>query len=63
MRELQTTNLEPMMGHEDSKEEGVVDLNHDERPVSKKKKLIGGNVATRTRSATKADGGGTSTFT
>jgi hypothetical protein len=40
-----------------------MELNNDERPVSKKKKLIGGTFATRTKSTTKAEGGGTSTFT
>ena len=41
----------------------MVELSNEERPVSKKKKLIGGNPTTRTRSATKAGGGGTPTFT
>jgi hypothetical protein len=45
------------------KEEDVVELNNEERHVSKKKKLLGKNLATRTRSATKAGGGETSTFT
>jgi hypothetical protein len=63
MRELQTTDSEPKMGHEDSKEKNVVELSNDERLVSKKKKLIGGNPRTETRSATMAGGGGTSTFT
>ena len=36
----------------------MVELNHEERPVSKKRKLIGGNLATRTMSATKAAVGG-----
>jgi hypothetical protein len=51
------------MGQDDSKEEDVVELSNEERPVLKKRKLIGGNRGTRTRSATKAGGGGTSTFT
>jgi hypothetical protein len=45
------------------KEEDVVELNNDEWPVSKKRKLIGKNPRTQTRSATKAGGGGASTFT
>ena len=40
----------------------MVELNNDEQHVSKKRKLIGGYLATRTRSATKAEGG-ISTFT
>ena len=41
----------------------MVELSNKERPVSKKRKLIGGNPATQNMSATKAEGGGTSTFT
>ena len=63
MRELQTTDSEPEMGHEGSKEEDVVELSNEERPTIKKRKLTLGNRATRTRSATKHVGGGTSTFT
>jgi hypothetical protein len=33
MRELQTTDSEPEMGHEGSKEEAVVELSNEERPV------------------------------
>jgi hypothetical protein len=62
MRELQTTDSEPEMGHEDSKEEDVVELSNEERPVTKKRKLMLGNRATRIRSATKPVEGGTSTF-
>jgi hypothetical protein len=63
MRELQTTDSEPEMGHEGSKEEDVVKLSNKERPATKKRKLMLGNRATRTKSATKPVGGGTSTFT
>jgi hypothetical protein len=62
MRELQTTDSESEMGYEGSKEEDVVELNNEERPVTKKRKLMLGNRSTRTRSATKPVGGGTSTF-
>ena len=50
------------IGHECSKEEDVVKLSNEERPVSEKLKLMWENRATRTRSATKPVGGGTSTF-
>jgi len=63
MRELQTTDSEPEMGHEGSKEEDVVELSNEEWPATKKWKLILENRAMRTRSATKPVGGGTSTFT
>jgi hypothetical protein len=63
MRELQTTDSEPEMGHESSKEEDVVELSNEERPATKKRKLMLGNRATRTKSATKPVGGGTFTFT
>jgi hypothetical protein len=63
MRELQTTDSEPEMGHEGSKEEDVVGLSNEERSATKKRKLMLGNRETRTRSATKPLGGGTSTFT
>jgi hypothetical protein len=63
MRELQTTDLEPEMGHEGSREEDAVELSNEERPAIKKRKLMLENRATRTRSATKSVGGGTSTFT
>jgi hypothetical protein len=62
MPELWTTDSEPEMGHEGSKEEDVVELSNEERPVTKKQKLMLGNRATRTRSATKPVGGGTFTF-
>ena len=62
MRELQTTDSEPEMGHEGSKEEDMVELSNEERPVTKKRNLMLGNRATRTRSATKPVGGETSTF-
>jgi hypothetical protein len=62
IRELQTTDSEPEMGHEYSKEEDVAEFNNEERPVSKKRKLMLGNLAKRTKSATKPGGGGTSTF-
>ena len=41
----------------------MVELSNEERPVSKKRKLEGGNLATRIRSATKAKGERTSPFT
>ena len=63
MRELHTTALEPKMGHEYSKEENVLIFSNEERPVSKKRKLILENSAMRTKSAIKPVGGGTSTFT
>ena len=63
MRELQTTDSEPEMDQEYSKEEDVADFSNEERPVSKKMKLMLENLATRTRSATKPGGGRTSTFT
>jgi hypothetical protein len=62
MRELQTTDSEPEMGHEGSKEEDVLELSNEERPATKKRKLMLENRATRTRFATKPVGGGTSTF-
>jgi hypothetical protein len=62
MRELQTTDSEPEMDHEGSKEEDVVELSNEERPATKKRKLMLGNRATRTKSATKPVGGGTSTL-
>jgi hypothetical protein len=62
MRELQTTDSEPEMGHEGSKEEDVVELSNEERSVTKKRKLMLGNHTTRTRSATKPVGCGTTTF-
>jgi hypothetical protein len=63
MRELQITDSEPEMGHEGSKEEDVVELSNEKRPATKKRNLMLENRATRTRSATKPIGGGTSTFT
>ena len=62
MRQLQTTDSKPKMGHEGSKEEDVVELSNEERPVTKKWKLMLGIRATRTRSATKTVEDGTSTF-
>jgi hypothetical protein len=62
MRELQTTDSEPEMGHEGPKEEDIVELNSRERPTTKKRKLMLENRATRTKSATKPGGGGTSTL-
>ena len=49
-------------GHEGSKQENVVELSNEERPVTKKRKLMLGNCSTRTRFATKPVEGGTSTF-
>ena len=63
MRELQTTDSEPEMGQEYSKEEDVAEFNIKKRPVSKKRKLMLENLTTRTRSTTKPGGGGISTFT
>ena len=63
MGELQTTDSEPELGHKGSNEEDVVELSNEERSTTKKRKLILENRATRTRSATKHVGGGTSTFT
>jgi hypothetical protein len=63
MRELQTIDSEPEMGQEYSTEEDAAKFSNEERPVSKKMKLMLENLATRTRSATKHEGGGTSTFT
>ena len=63
MRELQTTDSEPEMGQEYSKEEDAADFSNEERPMSKKQKMMLGNLATRTRSVAKPGGGGTSTFT
>jgi hypothetical protein len=62
MRKLQTTDSEPEMGHDGPKEEDVVELSSGERPATKKRKLMLGNRATRTKSATKPGGGGTSTL-
>jgi hypothetical protein len=50
------------MGHEGPKEEDVVKLSSGERPVTKKRKIILENRATRTKSATKPVGDGTSTL-
>jgi hypothetical protein len=63
MRKLQTTDSEPEMGHEGSREKDAVELSSEERPAIMKRKLMLGNRTTRTRSATKPVGGGTSTFT
>ena len=63
MRELQTTDSEREMDQKHSKEEDVVELSDEERPVFENGKLIGGNLAMRTRSAVKAAGGRMSTFT
>ena len=56
MYELQTTDSEPEMGHEGSKEEYIVELSNEERPATKKRKLMLGNHATQTRSATRPIG-------
>jgi hypothetical protein len=37
MRELQTTDSKPEIGHESSKGEDVVELNNEERPATKKR--------------------------
>jgi hypothetical protein len=63
MRELQTTDSQPEMGQKYSKEENVAEFSSEKRPVSKKRKLMMENLATRTRSATKPGGGRTFTFT
>ena len=63
MRELQTTDSEPEMGHEGSKEEDMAEFSNEERTVTRKRKLTLENRPTRTRSATKPIGGGPSTFT
>ena len=62
MRKLQITDLELEMGHEGSKKKDGVELRNEEWSVTKKRKLMLGNRATRTMSATKPVGGGTSTF-
>jgi chromosome segregation ATPase len=41
----------------------VAEFSNEQRPVSKKRKLMLGNLATRNMSATMHGGGGTSTFT
>ena len=53
MRELQTTDSEPEMGHEGSKEEDMAEFSNEERTVTRKRKLTLENRPTRTRSATK----------
>jgi hypothetical protein len=63
LRELQTTDSQPEMGYEGSKEEDVMELSNEEQTATKKRKLMLGNRATRTKSATKPVRGGTSTFT
>ena len=63
MRELQTTDSEPEMDHEGSKEENMAEFSNEERTVIKKRKLMLANRSTRTRSATKPLGGRSSTFT
>ena len=50
------------MGHESSKEEDMVEFSNEERTVTKKRKIMLENRPTRTMSATKPVGGGTSTF-
>ena len=45
MRELQTTDSEPELGHEGSKEEDVVELSNEERPTTKKRTLMLRNCA------------------
>ena len=44
MRELQTTDSEPEMDYEGSKEEDGVELSNEKRPVTKKRKLMLGFV-------------------
>jgi hypothetical protein len=51
------------MGYKGLKEEDVVELSNEERPATKKRKLMLENRATRTKSTTKPVGGGTSIFT
>ena len=63
MRKLQTTDSQPEMGYEGLKEEDLVEFSNEERTVTKKRKLMLENQPTRTRSATKSVGGGTSTVT
>jgi hypothetical protein len=63
MRELQTTDSEPEMDQEYSKEKDVAEVSNEEQLVSKKMKLMLGKLATQTRSATKLGGGRTSNFT
>ena len=63
MRELQTTDSKPEMGHEGSKEENMAEFSNEEQIVTKKRKLMLENRPARTRSATKPVEGGTSTFT
>ena len=40
MRELQTTDSDPEMGQEGSKEEDVAEFSNEERTVTKKRKLM-----------------------
>ena len=63
MLELQTTDSELEMGREDSKENDMMEFSNEKRIVIKKQKLLLENRSTRTKSATKPVGGGTSTFT
>ena len=63
MRELHTTDSESEMGHESSKEEDMMEFSNEGQTVTNKQKLMLENRLTRTRSATKPVGGGTSTFT
>ena len=63
IRELQTTDSEPEMRHEGSKEEDMMEFSNEGRTVTRKRKLTLENRPTRTRSATKPVGGGPSTFT
>ena len=63
MRKLQTTNSDPEIGHEGSKEEDMADFSNEKRTLTKKRKLMLENRPARTMSATKLVGGGTSTFT
>jgi len=51
------------MGQEYSEEEDAAEFSNEERPVSKKRKLMLGNLAMWTKSATMYGGSGTSTFT
>ena len=63
MRKLQTTDSDPEIGHEGSKEEDMADFSNEKRTLTKKRKLMLENRSARTKSATKLVGGGTSTFT
>lgn len=59
MRELQTTDSEPDLGPDESKEEEVIEVSTEEQPAAKKRKTTEGTPATRTRSATRVVEAGT----